>query len=391
MHGLRELRVVDFSTEIAGPYCTRLLADAGAEVIKVEGPEGDPLRRWSATGADLKGEDSGLFRFLAGGKQSVVGEPEDAAVLDCIAGADLVVESFEPGRIDALDLPGRHPGLVLLSISPFGRGGPWTPAAVQRVHDPGRVRLDRDARPARSGALPVRGARHGVARRHLRRRRGPRRRAARAPTRRARRARRLLADRSDDDRRHQLHGSDPPPAGLSRARRGLPQSVETPSIEPTADGYVGFCTNSRQQFSDFLLLIERPDLRDDSGLAFVAGRMARFEEWNEIVHAYTTKHTTAEIVEAAARLRIPVAPVNDGDTVRHHEQLRARGALVEDPTGDLPAAPPALPDRRPRPAPTAARPPPRGAHRPNRATPARLGRRPKARRPFRWTACASST
>ena len=81
MHGLRELRVVDFSTEIAGPYCTRLLADAGAEVIKVERPEGDPLRRWSATGADLKGEDSGLFRFLAGGKQSVVGVPEDAAVL----------------------------------------------------------------------------------------------------------------------------------------------------------------------------------------------------------------------------------------------------------------------------------------------------------------------
>ena len=48
--------------------------------------------------------------------------------------------------------------------------------------------------------------------------------------------------------------------------------------------------------SDFLLLIERPDLRDDEVLAQVPGRMARFEEWNEIVHAYTTQHTSAEIV-----------------------------------------------------------------------------------------------
>ncbi len=112
--------------------------------------------------------------------------------------------------------------------------------------------------------------------------------------------------------------------------RGLPQSAETPSIEPTRDGFVGFCTNSRQQFSDFLLLIERPDLRDDEVLAQVPGRMARFEEWNEIVHAYTTQHTSAEIVEKASLLRIPVSPINDGDSVRRHEQIVARGALRPD-------------------------------------------------------------
>jgi crotonobetainyl-CoA:carnitine CoA-transferase CaiB-like acyl-CoA transferase len=348
MHGLRELRVVDF------PYCTRLLADAGAEVIKVEGPEGDPLRRWSATGADLKGEDAGLFRFLAGGKKSVVGEPEDAAVLDCIAGADLVVESFEPGRIDFLDLPDRHPGLVLLSISPFGRGGPWTqrPSTEFTIQAecgsigtrglPGREPFQCGGRVTEwlGGTYAAVGALAAV-----------------------QRARRTGHGEHVDfslfevmtiggtnymDLIHRLLGS--PKIG------GLPQSVETPSIEPTADGYVGFCTNSRQQFADFLLLIERPDLRDDSSLAFVAGRMARFEEWNEIVHAYTTKHSTAEILEAAARLRIPVAPVNDGETLRHHEQLRARGALVEDPTGSFlqPRPPYRIDDRdppRPRPAP----------------------------------------
>ena len=69
--------VVDLSTWIAGAYCTKLLADGGAEVVKVEAPEGDPLRRWSASGAEIdRGDDGALFNFLAGSKQSVVVDPD---------------------------------------------------------------------------------------------------------------------------------------------------------------------------------------------------------------------------------------------------------------------------------------------------------------------------
>ena len=57
MHGLRGINVVDLTSHVAGPYCTKLLADAGASVIKVESATGDPLRSWSATGTDLKGND----------------------------------------------------------------------------------------------------------------------------------------------------------------------------------------------------------------------------------------------------------------------------------------------------------------------------------------------
>ena len=92
MRGLRDLRVVDFSTGVAGAYATKLFADAGSDVIKVEAPVGDPLRRWSATGADLRGEDGALFRFLHHSKRSVLGAPGDPALRDLVAGADLVVE-----------------------------------------------------------------------------------------------------------------------------------------------------------------------------------------------------------------------------------------------------------------------------------------------------------
>src|SRR5580658_6442776 len=73
------LRVVDLSTWIGGAYCTKLLADAGAEVTKVEAPAGDPLRRWSASGAAIPaGGDGALFNFLAASKQSVVVDEENA-------------------------------------------------------------------------------------------------------------------------------------------------------------------------------------------------------------------------------------------------------------------------------------------------------------------------
>ena len=70
---LSGLRVVDLSSWIAGAYCTKLLADGGADVVKVESPDGDPLRRWSASGAAIPTDgDGALFNFLGTSKQSVV-------------------------------------------------------------------------------------------------------------------------------------------------------------------------------------------------------------------------------------------------------------------------------------------------------------------------------
>src|SRR5262245_49482181 len=131
------VRVVDLSSGVAGPYCTKLLADAGADVLKIENPDGgDPLRRWSASGRSLAaGEDGVLFRFLhTSNRTAAIDGPTGAGrerVLALAADADLVIESFAPGTVESLglgpaDVWRRNERLSFVSISPFGRGGPWS-------------------------------------------------------------------------------------------------------------------------------------------------------------------------------------------------------------------------------------------------------------------------
>ncbi|MDT5082451.1 MAG: hypothetical protein QOJ80_7088 [Mycobacterium sp.] len=125
--------VVDLSSGIAGAYCTKLLADGGADVIKVEAPEGDSLRRWSASGATIEaGGDGALFSFLACSKRSVVVDAKVAADVEhlerLLASADAVVwsrgsavaESLAPGELHR-----RYPHLIVTAITPFGLGGSW--------------------------------------------------------------------------------------------------------------------------------------------------------------------------------------------------------------------------------------------------------------------------
>jgi crotonobetainyl-CoA:carnitine CoA-transferase CaiB-like acyl-CoA transferase len=310
MQGLADVRVLDFSRGIAGAYATKLFADAGADVVKV--------------GALAAGA-SALARFLAAGKRIALaaGELYDAA--DLIVSDDLALA------------PGSTARRVVLSITPFGRTGPsrdlpWSEFTLQAESGSIGTRGLPGQEPFQAGGKITEwiGGTYAAV-------------AALAALLRMRRTGHgelvdfslfeaiTLAGTNYLDLAYRLMAGAPDAEKLGP----LPQSVETPSIEPTRDGYVGFCTNSRQQVSDFMLLIGRPELRDDEQLAQVAGRMARFAEWNEIVHTYTKQHTTAEVLEAAAALRIPVAPVLSGETVRRHEQIVARGVLQKNPDGVL--------------------------------------------------------
>ncbi len=132
--------VVDLSIGVAGGYGTKLLVDGGATVLKVEATDGDPLRRWSGSGAEIGDEESGpFFQFLAGGKESLVLDPESADVAMQVgrrlASADAVIWSADSPFASIAELhPKRleadYPHLVIVSISPFGLDGPWSGRAA---------------------------------------------------------------------------------------------------------------------------------------------------------------------------------------------------------------------------------------------------------------------
>ena len=111
------------------------------------------------------------------------------------------------------------------------------------------------------------------------------------------------------------------------------RSLELPSIVPTADGMVGFCTITAQQFQDFLVLIDRADLVDDAELASFAGRVERRDEFVAMVTEWTLARTTQEIVELAVAFRIPVAPIATPATVPTVDHFVQRGVFVESRAG----------------------------------------------------------
>ncbi|MBO0731198.1 MAG: CoA transferase, partial [Acidimicrobiaceae bacterium] len=119
-------------------------------------------------------------------------------------------------------------------------------------------------------------------------------------------------------------------------KRQPPQQVEIPSIEPTADGWVGFTTNSRQQLDDFLILIEHPELTGDERFTLWNNRWRHFAEWNSLVHAWTRSHSTGEVIRRAVDLRIPVAPVANAATVLDNPQFAERGVFRPNPSGGFP-------------------------------------------------------
>ena len=333
--------MIDLSTGIAGGYATKLLADAWADVVKVEPADGDPLRRWSATRGELpEGEDGALFRFLHTSKRSIVGTPEAQDVLELVAAADLVVESFPPSASPARDWCERYPGLVVLSITPFGHGGPyaerpWTEFTVQAECGSIASRGLPEQPPVMAGGKTtewIGGTFAAV--------------AALAAVSRARSS--GQGEHVDFSLLEVMNVASGIYSDLMSSLAGRPapnvpgRTVEVPSIEPTKDGWVGFVTNSAQQYQDFLVLIERLDWKDDAELASFGGRWARRDEWNRGVRDWTRKHTTDEIIERASLLRIPVAPVNDGASVLEHEQFRARNVFVPNPSGFLQPRPPYL-------------------------------------------------
>ncbi|MBW2360525.1 MAG: CoA transferase [Deltaproteobacteria bacterium] len=330
-------RVLDLSSGIAGPYCTKLLADAGAEVIKVESPSGDHLRRWSATGADLGDEDGAFFRFLNTSKRSVVLSLASAAgreaLLDLAVSADLVVEDLRPGKLDAMGLghaalSERNPALSLASITPFGGGGPWSQRAANEftlqawagsTHTRG---LPNEEPVSVSGWLGefVAGA-FGA----------PAALAAIETARRSGRGKHVDVSIFET----MLLSFQQYRFIFERFEPGFPSNreIDIPSIEPAKDGMVGFAVVTGQQWQDFCLLIDQPEFAQVEESQSVQNRFAKREEVWEMIRSYTRERSMAELLERAEMLRVPAAPVVEGARVPALDHFKARGVYVENPAG----------------------------------------------------------
>ncbi|MFJ3779058.1 CaiB/BaiF CoA transferase family protein [Streptomyces sp. NPDC090075] len=328
--------VIDLSTGIAGAYCTKLLADGGAEVVKVEPPDGDPLRGWSASGAAVDAHRGGaLFSFLASSKRGVVadaGRPEDLEfVRELLAAADMVVWSPGPGvagleEFSPQEIHRRHPHLTVTSISPFGLDGPWrdrpaTEFTLQAwsggVFGTGRGAQDRA--PVSIGGRPgdwVSGAYAAVG-------------ALTARLRGLDSGRGELVDLSMLEAHvlsmtyYSVTWSD-----MRGGPRRTARSLNLPGVAQAKDGMVAMGCATPQQFFDLCVMVGHPEWIDEENPFSI---VERTNEVAPLIQEWIGSRTVAEVRELATAFRIPSALVANGATAPLMDHYEERGTFQHNP------------------------------------------------------------
>jgi crotonobetainyl-CoA:carnitine CoA-transferase CaiB-like acyl-CoA transferase len=325
--------VVDLSTGIAGAYCTKLLADGGADIIKVEQPEGDPLRSWSASGATIPpGSDGALFSFLAGSKHSVVADPDIDNDVDLVnallAAADAVVwssgskvaksQDFTPAAMHR-----NHPHLTVMSITPFGLEGPWRDRAASeftlQAWSGGIVGLGR----GEPGRAPVFvGGQVGeylagvyasaamLASRYGRVSGGPGE----------------LLDLSMLETQILCLTYYPVTyfEMLGRPWRDA-RRLTVPGVARAKDGLVDLGCGTAQQWFDLCAMVGHPEwIDEESPLTITEQANIHADE----LYAWVESHSVDEIRELATAFRIPNAPVANGANIASLDHFRERGSFV---------------------------------------------------------------
>jgi len=324
---LAGLRVVDLSSGIAGGYCTKLLVDAGADVVKIESPGGDPLRRTTASGTELSpGEDSAIFQHLRRGQQSLVPDERDKAIGQLAATADVILADTSNDLSLAGEARRLGPGLILVALSPFGTTGPWagraaTDLTLQALSSSISGRGEKAGRPVTAGGDLTEWATGLI--------------AAVAIVIAFRQRQRSGQGEFIDVSRLEVaitifNGFRAVSGQLAPVPPSPPRVVEVPSIEPARDGWVGFCAMSADQFAAFADLIEAPEWAEDPEIRRTDVRCSRAAELRPRIAAWTTRHTVEEIVEEGGIRHIPTAPIGNGQTGPTISQFAERRVFRQD-------------------------------------------------------------
>lgn len=338
MSSLSGIRVLDLSRVMSGPYCTAMLADLGADVIKLETPgSGDDSRHFGpySNGASL------YFSLLNRGKRSITLNLKHAkakALARRLAdSADVVVENFRPGvaarlGLDFATLRASNPRLVYLSISGFGQGGPFAdrPAydlIVQAMSGLMSITGQPEGQPTAVGesfadvATGMFGAFAVVSALFERSRtgKGTHIDVAMFDS--------LVAMQSTALAR--LAATGAPPARVGNRH---PVTVPVDSFR-ARDGLFTLVAPSDAHFKRLATMIGEPALAEDPRFATNAARAAHEPELKKAIERWTTQHTVDECVAACGRAEIPAGPVWDLRQATTSEHAIARGLLqpVEHP------------------------------------------------------------
>jgi crotonobetainyl-CoA:carnitine CoA-transferase CaiB-like acyl-CoA transferase len=334
---LDDVRVVEISDRIAGSYCGKLLVDAGADVRKVEAPQGDPLRRFSASCSPMpSGMDSPLFGYLNAGKRSLTWSSgrllSDERCRAELAAADIVVVTASRSQaadlgIDPQRLLSESPQAVVVTISDFGWTGPYADRAaseltLQAWSGSAGFRGDPSGPPisiggdlgeymggvcAGFGALALhRRVERGGPGEHL--------------------------DLSMLEAMTLMQSSEWLHSQLLQ-KPPISRTVEVPSIEPARDGYVGITMVTGQQWLDFAAMVECPELTEIPQLRFQIGRWEYRDFIRERIRPWLAERTVDEIVELGQLFRLPIAALGNGSTIRDMAYVRERGVFVSNPAG----------------------------------------------------------
>jgi crotonobetainyl-CoA:carnitine CoA-transferase CaiB-like acyl-CoA transferase len=336
---LAGLRVVELGSEIAGPYCTKLLVDLGADVCKIESPAGDPLRRWGPfAGIERDPEGSGLFEYLNAGKRGatidLACQSDLTLAHELIARADLLVENLPPGLLDRRELgldreslQRINPHLVIVRISSFGQEGPLrdcrsTPLTVQAaagwisVRDPDRAPVQAGARIPEyvAGAYAALGALTAL--------------RIAAGTNRV-----IEVDVSTFE---SLLSSLPYPMLMAERLKSLGRPTNSKAapmlgIVRAADGWIGINCLTGQHWLDVCAMMGLPEFGEHQ-LAIMLGGPER-DEFFAKAQPWLDAMTVTELVELSQAMRIPAAPVTDGESILACPQYAERGFFVEGGSG----------------------------------------------------------
>jgi formyl-CoA transferase len=333
---LQGIKVIELGTLIAGPFCARLLAEFGAEVIKIESPDGgDPLRKWRKLY-----EGTSLWWYVqARNKKSVtlnLKEPEAQAIVrKLVKDADIVVENFRPGAMEKWGLGWDtlskiNPRLIMVRLSGFGQTGPYRdrPGFGAIGESMGGLRYITgfpDRPPARVGVSigDSIAALHGVigalmALHH----------------RNAGGGRGQMIDVALYESVFNMMESVLPEYGmfgLVRERTGasLPGIVPSNTYLTRDEKYVVIGANADSIFKRMMRAIGRADLADDPQLARNDGRVARTEEIENVISNWAGAHDLDHVLEVLEKAEVPSGKIYDIADIAADAHYRAREMIGE--------------------------------------------------------------